>query len=301
MRISNAQTSALMHANMNRNAEAIGKLQAQIGSGLRIQKPSDDPIASARLMRIEREQASLGQYNLNIGRVSDNLMVQETYLKSASDVMLSVRDLLLWASNDSNSGEDLSAIAGEMSSLEQSIVSYFNAKDEAGNYLFSGTLSNTPAVTFDAATGSYTVTGNDQYRQAVVGNGVMIDDNVTAHSILGAGADLLNDLHGLIDSLKSAPNDPATRQQLKDTLESLDQTHGRVLGQLTDLGGRQNTLTLLGNGNADVSLVNQKIQGDLSQLDVGAAFLQISGYELSMQASQKVYTRVAAISLFDLM
>lgn len=301
MRISNAQTSALMHANMNRNAEAIGKLQAQIGSGLRIQKPSDDPIASARLMRIEREQASLGQYNLNIGRVSDNLMVQETYLKSASDAMLSVRDLLLWASNDSNSGEDLSAIAGEMASLEQSIVSYFNAKDEAGNYLFSGTLSNTPAITFDAATGSYTVTGNDQYRQAVVGNGVMIDDNVTAHSILGAGADLLNDLHGLIDSLKSAPNDPATRQQLKDTLESLDQTHGRVLGQLTDLGGRQNTLTLLGNGNADVSLVNQKIQGDLSQLDVGAAFLQISGYELSMQASQKVYTRVAAISLFDLM
>ena len=301
MRISNAQTSALMHANMNRNAEAIGKLQAQIGSGLRIQKPSDDPIASARLMRIEREQASLGQYNLNIGRVSDNLMVQETYLKSASDAMLSVRDLLLWASNDSNSGEDLSAIAGEMSSLEQSIVSYFNAKDEAGNYLFSGTLSNTPAVTFDAATGSYTVTGNDQYRQAVVGNGVMIDDNVTAHSILGAGADLLNDLHGLIDSLKSAPNDPATRQQLKDTLESLDQTHGRVLGQLTELGGRQNTLSLLGNGNADVSLVNQKIQGDLSQLDVGAAFLQISGYELSMQASQKVYTRVAAISLFDLM
>ena len=301
MRISNAQTSALMHANMNRNAEAIGKLQAQIGSGLRIQKPSDDPIASARLMRIEREQASLGQYNLNIGRVSDNLMVQETYLKSTSDAMLSVRDLLLWASNDSNSGEDLSAIAGEMSSLEQSIVSYFNAKDEAGNYLFSGTLSNTPAVTFDATTGSYTVTGNDQYRQAVVGNGVMIDDNVTAHSILGAGADLLNDLHGLIDSLKSAPNDPATRQELKDTLESLDQTHGRVLGQLTELGGRQNTLSLLGNGNADVSLVNQKIQGDLSQLDVGAAFLQVSGYELSMQASQKVYTRVAAISLFDLM
>ena len=56
-----------------------------------------------------------------------------------------------------------------------------------------------------------------------------------------------------------------------------------------------------GNGNADVSLVNQKIQGDLSQLDVGSAFLQVSGYELSMQASQKVYTRVAAISLFDLM
>ena len=301
MRITNVQTSALMHSNMNRNAEAIGKLQAQIGSGLRLQKPSDDPIASARLMRIEREQASLEQYNLNIGRVSDNLTVQETYLKSGSDAMLGVRDLLLWASNDSNSGEDLSAIADEMSSLERSIMSYFNAKDEAGNYLFSGTLSNTPAVTFDPASGTYSVTGNEQHRQAVVGNGVMIDDNVTARDILGPNADLLNDLHSLVDSLKSAPNDPATRQQLKDTLDSLDQTHGRVLGGLTELGGRQNTLSLLGNGNADVSLANQKVQGDLSQLDLGGAFLQVSGYELSMQASQKVYTRVAAISLFDLM
>ncbi|KMM78347.1 flagellar hook-associated protein FlgL [Pseudomonas deceptionensis] len=301
MRISNAQTSALMHANMNRNAQAIGKLQAQIGSGLRIQVPSDDPIASARLMRIEREQASLGQYNLNIGKVSDGLGAQETYLKSGSDTLLSIRDLLLWASNDSNSGEDLSAIASEMSSLEQSLMSNFNARDESGNYLFSGTLNNTPAVTFDPVTGTYSVTGNDQHRQAVVGNGVLMDDNVTAKEILGADADLLNDLHTLVKSLKTAPNDPATRDLLKSTLEQLDLTHGRVMGAITDLGGRQNTLTLLGNGNADVSLVNQKIQGDLSQLDLGGAFLQVSGYELAMQASQKVYTRVAAVSLFDLM
>lgn len=155
-------------------------------------------------MRIEREQASLEQYNLNIGRVSDNLMVQETYLKSGSDAMLGVRDLLLWAGNDSNSGEDLSAIADEMSSLEQSIMSYFNAKDEAGNYLFSGTLSNTPAVTLTRPAAPYSVTGNDQHRQAVVGNGVMIDDNVTARDILGPNADLLNDR--LVDSLKAAPN-----------------------------------------------------------------------------------------------
>ena len=112
---------------------------------------------------------------------------------------------------------------------------------------------------------------------------------------------MLNDLHTLVKSLKTAPNDPATRDLLKSTLEQLDLTHGRVMGAITDLGGRQNTLTLLGNGNADVSLVNQKIQGDLSQLDLGGAFLQVSGYELAMQASQKVYTRVAAVSLFDLM
>ncbi len=301
MRISNAQTSAMMHNNMNRNSQAIAQLQAQIGSGLRIQKPSDDPIASARLMLIQREQASLGQYNENIGKVSDNLKLQETYVQSGSDAMGSIRDLLLWAGNDSNSPEDLSAIATQLSSLEDSLVSYFNAKDEAGNYVFSGTRNDVPAVTFDPATGTYTMTGNNEERQAVVGNGVLIGDNVTAQQMLGADADFLNDLHSLVDSLKNAPNDPATRQQLKDTLEQLDVTHGHMMGAMTDMGGRQNTLTLLAESNADVSLANQKVQGDLSQLDMGGAFLAVQAYELSMQASQKVYSRMATISLFDLM
>lgn len=301
MRISNAQTSAMMHNNMNRNSQAIAQLQAQIGSGLRIQKPSDDPIASARLMLIQREQASLGQYNENIGKVSDNLKLQETYVQSGSDAMGSIRDLLLWAGNDSNSPEDLSAIATQLSSLEDSLVSYFNARDEAGNYVFSGTRNDVPAITFDPATGTYAMTGNNEERQAVVGNGVLIGDNVTAQQMLGADADFLNDLHSLVDSLKNAPNDPATRQQLKDTLEQLDVTHGHMMGAMTDMGGRQNTLILLAESNADVSLANQKVQGDLSQLDMGGAFLAVQAYELSMQASQKVYSRMATISLFDLM
>lgn len=300
MRISNAQTSALMHSNMNRNAEAIARLQAQIGSGLRIQLPSDDPVAAARLLRIQREESNLSQYNNNIGKVSDNLRIQETHLQSSSDAVLSVRDLLLWASTGSNSGEDLSAIASQLSSLEDSLVSFFNAKDESGNYLFSGTRSDSPAVSFDPLTGQYTMTGNDEQRQAVVGNGVLIGDNVTARQILGDDADLLNDLHTLVESLKTAPADPATLAQLKSTLEQLDVTHGNILGAITEMGGRQNTLTLMAESNADVSLVNQKVQGDLSQLDMGGAFLEVSAYELAMQASQKVYSRVATISLFDL-
>lgn len=301
MRISNAQTSAMMLSNMNRNTEALYRLQSQIGSGLRIQRPSDDPVAAARLLRIQREESSIKQYNENIGKVSDNLRIQETHLQSGSDAMGSMRDLLLWASSGSNSGEDLSAIASQLSSLEDSLVSFFNAKDETGNYLFSGTRTDSPAVTFDPATGKYVMTGNDEHRQAVVGNGVLIGDNVTAREVLGADADLLNDLHALVDSLKTAPADPATLAQIKDTLEQLDATHGDLLGAITDMGGRQNTLTLMAESNADVSLVNQKVQGDLSQLDMAAAHMEMGMYEIAMQSSYKVYHRLATLSLFDLM
>lgn len=301
MRISNAQTSAMMHATMNRNTETVARLQSQIGSGLRIQLPSDDPIASGRLLRIQREQASLGQYTTTIGKVSDNLKIQEVHLQSSADALGSVRDLLLWASNGNNSGKDLSGMATQLSGLEQSLVSFFNARDEAGNYLFSGTQSDTPAVTFDKTAGTYAITGNDERRQAVVGNGVMIQDNITASAALGPNADVLSHLHMLGEKLKSSPDDPATRQALKDTFDKLDTTHNDILGAITDLGGRQNTLSLLEQSNADVLLANKKVEGDLAQLDMGDAFLQVKAYEMTMQASQKVYSRVANISLFDLM
>lgn len=300
MRISNAQNSAAMHANMNRRSEEMARVQSQIASGLRIEKPSDDPIASARLLRIEREQSSLTQYNENIDRVSSSLSIQETHLRSSSDALNRLRDLLLWASNDSNGAEDLAAIANEMSSLEKTAANCFNTKDEAGNYLFSGTKTDMPAVTFDDASGRYAMTGNNKFRQAVVGNGVLVDDNVTAQSILGDNADILNRLHELVTRFKSDPGAVQTKQLLKDTLGLLDVTHDNIMGAITDLGGRQNMLSLMRSSNDDVNLVNQNTQDDLSKLDVAEAVLQLRSYELSMQASQKVYSRLANISLFDL-
>ncbi|MNJ17580.1 Flagellar hook-associated protein 3 [compost metagenome] len=300
MRVSNAQTSAAMHANMNRKSEDMAKVQAQIASGLRLERPSDDPIASARLLRIQREQASLSQYNENIDRVKGDLSIQEVHLSSSADVLSSMRDLLLWASNESNSGEDLAAIANQLSSLEQTAANCFNVKDEAGNYLFSGTKIDVPAVRFDDTTGRYVMNGNSKVRQTMVGNGVLIDENVTAKAMLGENAEVLNKLHELVVSLKDAPRASATKQQLKDTLDLLEVAHGNVLEAITDLGGRQNMLELMKDSNDDVNLVHEKTKDDLKNLDMGQAVLQLRGYEVSMQASQKVYSRLASISLFEL-
>jgi len=74
-----------------------------------------------------------------------------------------------------------------------------------------------------------------------------------------------------------------------------------VLSTITDLGGRQNTLTLLDNSNQDVSLVNQKIEGDLSALDYGKASIDLNNYKLALQATQKTYVTVNGLSLFSVL
>lgn len=304
MRITNSQITSMMHSSMNVSSAELGKLMQQMATGKRILLPSDDPIASVRVLRVEREEASLEQFRKNIANVSGSLSTQEANLKSTSDAMLNVRDLLLWAANGSNTSEDLAAMAGELSIIEDTIVSFANVRDEEGRYLFSGTLSDTQALTFDAATQTYSLTGNDKHRQAAVANGVLVDENVTAASVYGTGVGMLNELRGLINTLQDPAldaTDPAVRQQIVDTMAALDDAHGRVLGSITDLGGRQNALTLLTDSNEDVSLVNQKIEGELSQLDYAGATIDLNNYQLALGATQKTYLKINEMSLFSLL
>lgn len=304
MRITNAQITAMMHNSMNTNSAELGKLMQQMATGQRIMVPSDDPIASVRILRVEREQSALEQYNKNIANVSGSLSTQEINLNSTSDAMLSVRDLLLWASNGSNTGEDLASIAGELSVLESTIFSFANARDEEGRYLFSGTLSDTPAITYDDATQTYSMTGNDKPRQAAVANGVLVEENVTIRAIYGNNADILNQLHELIATMRTPgiqSSDPVLQQRLSDMIDELDAGHGRLAGTITELGGRQNALSLLKESNEDVSLVNQKIAGELSELDYAAATIDLNNYQLALSATQKTYLKINDMSLFNLL
>lgn len=302
MRITNAQITAMMHNAMNGSSAELGKLMQQLATNKRMLLPSDDPISSVRVLRIQREEASLEQYRKNIANVSGSLSTQEANLKASSDAMLNVRDLLLWAANGSNTNEGLAAMSGELEIIEQTILSFANVRDEEGRYLFSGTLSDAPAVRFDDATQTYTVEGNDKHRQAAVANGVLVDENVTARSVFGPNMDMLNSLHGLIAQLKDPTLEVSTvRADILATIDQLDTTHGRLLGAITELGGRQNALTLLTNSNDEVSLVNQKIEGELSNLDYAGATIDLQNYQLALQATQKTYLKINQLSLFSLL
>jgi flagellar hook-associated protein 3 len=302
MRITNAQITAMMHNSMNGSSAELAKLMQQLATNKRMLLPSDDPISSVRVLRIQREEASLEQYRKNIANVSSSLSTQEVNLKATSDAMLNVRDLLLWAANGSNTNEGLAAMAGELEIIEQTIFSFANVRDEEGRYLFSGTLSDAPAVSFDEATQTYTVEGNDKHRQAAVANGVLVDENVTARSVFGPNMDMLNSLHNLIAQFKDPTLDMnAVRADIIATIEQLDTTHGSLLGTITELGGRQNSLTLLMNSNDDVSLVNKKIEGELSSLDYAGATIDLQNYQLALQATQKTYLKINQLSLFSLL
>lgn len=301
MRITTPQLTAMMHGSMNTNAARLGKLMQQMATGDRMLVPSDDPIASVRVLRIQREEASLAQYRDNIANLTSSLSKQESNLQAASETMLRVQDLLLWAANlGANARDDLVAIGSELDTLKETILSFANVRDEEGRYLFSGTQTDRPAIIFDGT--QYILGGNDKYRQAAVANGVLLDENVTATQVFGANVDLLNELHDLVATLQDPAfdvNDPAVGAKISQTLETLDRTYRNLQGAMTELGGRYNSLELLDETNTDFSLVNQKIEGELTALDYASASIDLNNYLLALNATQKTYIRINDMSLFN--
>lgn len=301
MRITTPQLTAMMHGSMNTNAARLGKLMQQMATGDRMLVPSDDPIASVRVLRIQREEASLAQYRDNIANLTSSLSKQESNLQAASETMLRVQDLLLWAANlGANARDDLVAIGSELDTLKETILSFANVRDEEGRYLFSGTQTDRPAIIFDGT--QYILGGNDKYRQAAVANGVLLDENVTATQVFGANVDLLNELHDLVATLQDPAfdvNNPAVGAKISQTLETLDRTYRNLQGAMTELGGRYNSLELLDETNADFSLVNQKIEGELTALDYASASIDLNNYLLALNATQKTYIRINDMSLFN--
>lgn len=301
MRIATSQFEVTMNRGLEFNQENISKLTEQLATGNAIQVPSDDPIGAVRLSRLEREEDTVTQYRDNIAALKTRLSNNESYLTGVVNDISQARDQLVWASDGSNSSADLNSMVSTLQSVRNSVLYAANTKDAQGSYIFSGNLTNTPAIAYDptAAVGSrYSYTGDQGQQEVTVGNGVTQTANV---NVQGVDA-YLNQLDTAISQLQAPgvePGDPALAASLKSALDGSDTALALVSGKIAGLGGSQNILSTLDTNHANVSLSNQNAITDIGQLNYGEASTELNGYNLALQASYKAYAKISSLSLFN--
>jgi flagellar hook-associated protein 3 FlgL len=301
MRIATSQYQAMMTQSLEINQERITYVTQQMANGNRIQLPSDDPVDSVRMSRLKREEATIAQYRSNIAAVQERMSKNEGLLHNMVNDMGSGRDLLVWASNGSNTSQDLNAMVTSLTALRDSLMYNANSKDQEGRYIFSGTVTGSPAMAYNAAAplGSrYSYSGNTNDQLVVVGNGITQVGNQNVNGL----EKLLNQLDTTISTL-SAPNvdanDPTVRTALKNNLDGFDAAMDLIAGKVAVIGGQQNILKTIDANHENVSLANQTAILDIGQLDVGAAAIELNGYQTALQASYKAYSKIGTLSLFS--
>ncbi|MYM34710.1 flagellar hook-associated protein 3 [Duganella sp. FT94W] len=299
MRIATSQFQATMTRSLQSNQGALASLTNRMASGNKIDVPSDDPVTAVRLSRLDREQAIVGQYRDNIAAIKIRLASNETYLQSMVNDITQSHDLLVWASDASNTPDDLKAMTSTLTALRESLFYSANQKDQEGRYIFSGTLTDTPAITFDEnGSPRYTFTGNTKEQKSVVGNGISQTVNVDVKG--------LDDLLNLMDNTIRALSDPAgsgldVKTTLAANMDGAQSTLELIAGKIASFGGAQNVMATLDGNHASVALSNSTAILDLGALDMTEAATELNGYNNALQASYKAYSKIANLSLFNVL
>jgi flagellar hook-associated protein 3 FlgL len=186
MRISTAQYFETSAAKYTDNYSSVVKAQEQASSGVRVQTAADDPVAAARLLLLQQQKDMLGQFNGNITSLKNSLTNEESVLDAISDAMQRATQLALRAGG-SVSDADRRSIASEVGAIENQVLGLLNSKDSSGNYLFSGSKTQTPPYSRNND-GTYSYQGDETPLSLQVSNTLWVSAGDTGKSILEGAA-----------------------------------------------------------------------------------------------------------------
>lgn len=116
----------------------MAKLQEQLATGKRLNRPSDDPIDTANALKLRTKDAQFTQFHTNINDGTAFMGVTDTSMVSMNTLMQRTRELALQASSDTMSGTERRYIQKEVDQLVRQMISLGNTNYK-GDYIFSGT------------------------------------------------------------------------------------------------------------------------------------------------------------------
>lgn len=138
MRITNKMMSNSLLYNINGNKKRLNALDEQYSTGLKIQRPSDDPIISVRALKLRTNLTELTQYtDKNIPDALSWMESTESALQTTSRIITSLHTFCVQGANDTLNEKNRNSIAENMLEYKHQILQEGNA-NYAGRYLFTG-------------------------------------------------------------------------------------------------------------------------------------------------------------------
>ena len=202
-------------------------LSNQASSGLKVQAPSDDPVAYAAIASRDAQIAKLDARSTAATRAAGDLDLAEGALSSAADILSSAQQAALGAANGAMDASARADAARQVSALRDQLVALANTKGGTG-YLFGGTATSAPP--FDPS-GKFS--GNDSENTVAIADGVQVASNASGAKAFTAagGRDVFADLQTLVTALDS--NDVTG---IQSSLDALKASGAQIVAARVDVG-----------------------------------------------------------------
>ncbi len=268
--------------NIQRSTSNLSKLQEQISTGKKVNRPSDAPAGARRILNIRSEEFRLDQYASNVQTATQSLNLNASTLQNTANILQRIQELTMQGVNDTTDSDGRNIIASEINQLVESILQTANST-RAGRYIFAGTETKT--VPFETTRNSngdisaITYKGNREKIEYQIGPSTTVQVNQTGDEIF-----INNRLFDTIIKIRDNLAD-GTVSFARNELDNLNNAHNSVLNSIAKAGGVANTLELTGNRITDTKLSLNEVLATTESADIAELVLRLKEQENIYQAS----------------
>jgi flagellar hook-associated protein 3 FlgL len=289
MRVSESQGQQVFLRNLQRVRSELHSTLEKMATGKRVRFASDDPHASAELMRLYESSQRIDARQRSISQSRAWMELTEKAVSEVGNILATSQQLAVQASSETLGQSQLDAIAEQVNGLRQQLLGIANYS-VSGSFIFSGTLTNTEP--YDD-TGAYQ--GNDQHIDIPIDQGTL-QLNLTGREVFGeiggGGAmDLLDEFETVLRA-----GDTDTIQTFTGQFRDAVSTNS---SRITKIGTLRSRLE-----QADVRLDERKLEyqeriADLGAVDMAKAISDAQRLETGYQSTLNAGARLFGPTFFD--
>lgn len=290
MRVTQSMLSNNMLRNLSNSYNKLGKLQEQVYTGKKVNRPSDDPVTVMKGMGYRMEVDKVAQFKRNMGEVHNWLDNTDDALDKVGSALKRANELVVNGSTDTMTKEDREKLQSELKQLQEQIRDLANTK--VGNkYIFSGTKTNSPLHD-----------GNDFNIDPGFNEDVEIEVFSGITLKVNTSGDVFKDIDEELDKLTGllANTDGNIEQADFDAaITGLQDQLDKVLEVRADLGARQNRAEMMDDRLSTLEVSARKQMSDNEDVDMEKAITEMITEESIHRAALSVGARIIQPSLVD--
>jgi|GEM_PF-371765 len=295
MRVTNQMMTNNFRLHINRQATEMLTQQQRIASQKRVNKPSDDPDAMARILEHRSRLERIDQYDQHIERGKTRIEFTEQVLGQVSDLVNRARQIAEEKKGSNVSASERQTAAEEVKSIYDQVMQLANTRYE-NNYIFAGHQTDTAPFERNPPAG-YDIQYNGDmgdYRM-IVGENTEValdaDGSLYFHDSVNGGIDIFNELRDLIDGLEN-PNLAAGSTQIEATIDPLFDGREQVNLKRAELGPKIYQLDVT---QQHWNTFKPKIEDALAKeenADITEAILILQSLEISYESTLATAARI---------
>ena len=292
MRITDSMAYRTFLTNLQDIRGRLFKHNLELSTGKSLNRPSDDPQASARVLRIRDQASRIHQYSRNIERARVTLSSSDGALATVVEFATDVSEKLTRGLNEILSQVDLDALATEIDEILASVLHVAGTSVD-GKRLFSGSNLFTDPL---ALVGSTYVYQGDGVAQIVeIADNRLIQTNVIGSDVFTEpSSDLVNTIKQAAEALRIADTTTAAAllSKLNTGIAAVDSARIQVGVTLRQLDSTHEEL------NQQLLFLTQEIS-TLEDADLAQTISALNLDETALSAALEAGSRLPRLSLFD--